>query len=175
MSEQAGGGMSGGAPPPEVPVLDRLLRRASQVLLAAMLLVTFLQVVARYFVFLNWQLGWTEEVSRLFLVWLTFLGAALLQQSGGHIRLNLLSRYLGERGRLVLRLFGDGVMLGFLLIVAYEGYHESVEALGQTTPAFQAPLTLFTASLWLAGLAMLVYTALDVAGTVRALQSQRSS
>ncbi|HWT81475.1 MAG TPA: TRAP transporter small permease, partial [Candidatus Methylomirabilis sp.] len=135
--------------PPRVPVLDRLLRVMGIVVLAFMLLVTFLQVIARYFVFLNWQLGWTEEVSRLLLVWLTFLGAALLQQGDGHIRLNLVSRYLGHGGRTVLRLFGDLVMLGFLLVIAYEGYWESVEGLGQTTPALQAPFTLFTASLWL--------------------------
>jgi TRAP-type C4-dicarboxylate transport system permease small subunit len=160
---------------PRIPVLDGVLRVVIVALMLVMVGVGFLQVVGRYLVVLNWQLGWTEEVSRLTLVWTTFLGAALLQRNGTQIRLTLVSRGLGAGGRLVLRIVQDLVMIGFLAVLAHQSVGVVQAGLGQVTPGLQAPAAIFSASLLVSAVAMLAYTAVDVAVVARAWRQRGRS
>ena len=162
-------------PLPRIPVLDGALRAVIVGLMLIMVGVGFLQVVGRYLVVLDWQLGWTEEVSRLTLVWMTFLGAALLQRNGTQIRLTLVSRALGSLGRLVLRVVQDLVMIGFLVVLAYQSIDVVRAGLGQMTPGLQAPAAIFSASLLVSAVAMLAYTVVDVGLVVRALRQRGRS
>jgi TRAP-type C4-dicarboxylate transport system permease small subunit len=160
---------------PRILFLDGALRAAIVGLMLVMVGVGFLQVVGRYLVVLDWQLGWTEEVSRLTLVWTTFLGAAVLQRHGTQIRLTLVSRALGPTGRLVLRVVQDVVMIGFLAVLAYESVDVVQAGMGQVTPGLQAPAAIFSASLLVSALAMLAYTVVDVIVVARAVRQRRRS
>jgi TRAP-type transport system small permease protein len=160
---------------PRIPVLDGALRAVIVGLMLVMVGVGFLQVVGRYLVVLDWQLGWTEEVSRLTLVWMAFLGAALLQRNGTQIRLALVSRALGPAGRLGLRIVQDLVMLGFLAVLAYESIDVVRAGLGEITPGLQAPGAIFSASLLVSAIAMLAYTVLDLILIVQALRQRGRS
>jgi len=86
--------------------LDRLLQGAAAALKAvgAVLLwievaIVFLQVASRYL--LNDSIAWTEEASRLTLVWLAFIGAATASFLGAHLRLDLLDGMLRRRSSLL--------------------------------------------------------------------------
>lgn len=79
-------------------------------LIVALLVVTAIQVVGRYV--LNIPIIWGEEVSQLGIVWLAFIGAALVSAKSDHVTMRLLGSRLGRRGRVSL------AFLAHLLVIA---------------------------------------------------------
>jgi TRAP-type C4-dicarboxylate transport system permease small subunit len=71
------------------------------VMMAMMTILVFLQVLFRYL--FDTPLGWSEEIARFAFVWLSFLGAASLVRSDGHIRVSLLVDALPKTGWIMAR------------------------------------------------------------------------
>lgn len=71
------------------------------VMMAMMTVLVFLQVLSRYL--FDSPLGWSEEFARFAFVWLSFLGAATLVRSDGHIRVALLVDALPTAGWIAAR------------------------------------------------------------------------
>ena len=76
------------------------------VFLGLMVALTFFQVVLRdlfTFVHIQWantlmgHMDWTEPMVRLFVLWLTFLGASLLTDERKHIKIDLMSALLPQK------------------------------------------------------------------------------
>jgi TRAP-type C4-dicarboxylate transport system permease small subunit len=65
--------------------------------LVALVLLTALQVVLRYFFAAS--LSWVEEVSVLLMSWTSWAGAAVLWLRRTHIAVDIVPRALGARGR----------------------------------------------------------------------------
>lgn len=78
-------------------------------LLAGMVVMVFGNVVLRY-VF-NTGLNFSEEMSRYFFVWLTFVGAVLAFAEHGHIGVETMVRLFGRRGRLVCMTLTNAIIL----------------------------------------------------------------
>lgn len=80
--------------------------------------IVFLQFFTRYI--LNDSLAWTEEIARYGLMWLAFIGGAVVTRRKSHIAVELLSHVLPPgRVRTGLHIFIDAVKLGFLGLLAY--------------------------------------------------------
>lgn len=67
---------------------------AGGLLLAIFAMIIF-QVFTRYV--LNMPLSWSEELARLMVVWLTFLGAGFVASRNAHIAVDLLAVYLPRK------------------------------------------------------------------------------
>ncbi|MGE3927652.1 MAG: TRAP transporter small permease [Lautropia sp.] len=95
------------------------IERALFNLIAAMLLllvvVVTLQVFSRYV--MNASIPWSEEVSRLLLVWATLTGAGLASFQGTHLRLDLFSDRLGPRAVIVMAAVLAAATLYFLFVL----------------------------------------------------------
>ena len=84
----------------------------------ALSFIVFLQFFTRYV--LNDSLAWTEEVARYALMWLVFIGGAVVTRKNSHIAVELLSNLMPpSRLRTALLAFIDTVKLGFLGLLAY--------------------------------------------------------
>ncbi len=83
----------------------------------AMGLVVFLQFFSRYI--LNDSAAWTEEIARYLLMWVTFIGAAVVMRRGTNIGVEVLMHMLPEGPQRVLRFFIDLVTLGFVALLAW--------------------------------------------------------
>ena len=83
------------------------------VLFWALAFIVFLQFFTRYV--LNDSLAWTEEIARYGLMWLAFIGGAMVTRRNTHIAVELLSNLM-KPGRLRAALLAlvDFVKLGFL-------------------------------------------------------------
>ncbi|RUT35097.1 TRAP transporter small permease [Arsenicitalea aurantiaca] len=68
-------------------------------LLASMAVMVFANVVMRYG--FNSGLAISEEMSRFFFVWLTFIGAVVTFKENGHLGVETLVRMFGRRGRMI--------------------------------------------------------------------------
>lgn len=78
------------------------------------------EVIARY-VFTAPTI-WAEELSRLFLVWGTFGGAAALVHRRAHIRITVLTDALPQPARTALDVFSLAVVAAFGLVVTVYGF-----------------------------------------------------
>lgn len=77
-----------------------LTLRASQVWAAHITLVLmvgalFLQIIARHF---NWQIDWTEELSRFAFIAMVFLSASYASQMDSHLRVDAIADLIGRWG-----------------------------------------------------------------------------
>src|SRR5260370_5043688 len=88
------------------------------VLFWALAFIVFLQFFTRYI--LNDSLAWTEEIARYGLMWLAFIGGAVVTRKKTHIAVELLGNLMAP-GRLRTSLFAlvDFVPLGFMGLVAF--------------------------------------------------------
>ncbi|MGO2558506.1 TRAP transporter small permease [Brachybacterium sp.] len=73
--------------------------------LAVMVVVVAIQVLGRYAPFVERGI-WTEEISRMALVWLVFLGAAAGVRTSEHFLIDLLPNTLGNTTQRVLSTIG---------------------------------------------------------------------
>lgn len=90
----------------------------SIVLFWALAFIVFLQFFTRYV--LNDSLAWTEEIARYGLMWVVFIGGALVTRRNSHISVELVSNLMKPGPlRSALIAFVDLVKLGFLGLLAY--------------------------------------------------------
>ena len=82
--------------------------------------IVFLQFFTRYI--LNDSLAWTEEIARYGLMWVVFIGAAMVTRRNSHIAVVLLTELLPTGPARVLRALIDLVTLLFLSLLAYFSY-----------------------------------------------------
>ena len=70
------------------------------VLLSSMILLAAYQVIARNF--FDTGILWGDSLVRVLVLWVTFIGATIASRSDEHIRIDLLTRFTGERSSLWL-------------------------------------------------------------------------
>ncbi|WP_420111167.1 TRAP transporter small permease [Pseudactinotalea sp.] len=129
--------------------------------LAIMALVVAFQIIGRYVPFITRAL-WTEEISRMCLMWLVFLGAALAVRTSEHFLIDLIPDRLGDGSRRVIATVG---LLGIAavavaMLIGSIGFVETGLARTSTTSgislvySFAAPLVsavqmqLITVQVW---------------------------
>jgi TRAP-type transport system small permease protein len=83
----------------------------------AMAGIVFLQFFTRYV--LNDSLAWTEEIARYGLIWITFIGAAVVVRKKAHIAVEVLLYFLPAGSARVLLALVDAIKLGFMGLLAY--------------------------------------------------------
>lgn len=80
--------------------------------------IVFLQFFTRYV--LNDSLSWTEEIARYGLMWVVFIGGAVVTRKNSHIAVELLSNVMKPGPlRTWLLAFVDLAKLGFMGLLAY--------------------------------------------------------
>lgn len=99
-------------------VLDFIEIYINGILLLAMCVIIFLQIVFRH---LNMPLIWTEEIARFLFVWVIYLSTSLAIRRKRHLSIDILPLFLSKRGTQILTLFSDLVGLIFFLIIGIYG------------------------------------------------------
>ncbi len=100
-------------------MIDRIIDGILVVLILAMTVVIFISVFLRYV--LNNPQSWTDEVSRIMIAWLSFLGAYMALREGKHIGFDLLVQNLPVRVRAIVHLVGQAFVLVFLAVMIWQG------------------------------------------------------
>jgi TRAP-type transport system small permease protein len=127
---------------------------ASGACLAGIACVGALQVFFRYA--LNDPLRWPEEVSRLLLVWLTYLGALVLPELRLHSAVGVVHDRLSPRARRAADILADVLAVGFFAVLVVAGVSLMLSMRGILLPALQLPLNLLFAVIPVTG-ALQVY------------------
>lgn len=87
---------------------------------AALAIVVNLQIFSRYLFHAPFM--WPEEISRLLLVWITFIGAAGLSRRAGDLAVDTFIEMMPHGGRRAFLILRDAVMVALFLFVASQGY-----------------------------------------------------
>jgi TRAP-type transport system small permease protein len=111
-----------GAVPGWVRALAAVERGVSVLLLGLVLGLMSAQVVARYL--FRSPIAWSEELARFALIWLAFVAAGWVMAERGHLVVDLVSRRLSRRGRMLLDCAACAVVVVtcFLLLPAGAGF-----------------------------------------------------
>jgi TRAP-type C4-dicarboxylate transport system permease small subunit len=92
-----------------IEYLIRGLELVMVVLLACMAAMVFTNVVLRYG--FNTGINFSEEASRYFFVWLTFIGAVVTFRENAHLGVESFVRLFGRNGRLFFMALSNAVIL----------------------------------------------------------------
>jgi TRAP-type C4-dicarboxylate transport system permease small subunit len=83
----------------------------------ALAFIVFLQFFTRYV--LNDSLAWTEEIARYALMWVVFIGAAIVVRKNTHIAVEVLLQFSRPRFARIMLAFVDTLKLVFYGLLAY--------------------------------------------------------
>ena len=121
-------------------------------------LIVIYNALIRFLPFFSDQMAWTEEIGRLLLLWIAFVGAGVITKDGKHFVIDIFLRKMGNRLRMCCSLAGDGAIIAFLIILILETIPVMVEQMGQpTSGAVEIPLGIYSLSLLVGSLIMLFY------------------
>ncbi len=148
--------------------MRKAVRRASLVLLAA-LIVTPLAQIAMRGVF-NVPLAGAEELAKYFLICLTFLAASYVTREGGQIRMEEFQFLLPPKPRWILQLAIELCGIAVFGIVLVASVVTVTRNMNSVTPVLEMPFWLFFAPLVLGSLLLVVET---VAMLVHTWRSRR--
>lgn len=150
-------------------MLERGLLRANRwaliVLLAAMALIIFANVVLRYAT--SQSIEWAEEVARYLMVWLTFLGAGPVLRYGGHIAVENLQDALPPALAGAVRALISALLFGFFGTMVWYGCAYVLRTRFQMTPTTQVSMGWVYAAMPVGGLLLALHWALVLRSYVR--------
>jgi TRAP-type C4-dicarboxylate transport system permease small subunit len=102
--------------------------------------IVFLQFFTRYV--LNDSLAWTEEIARYGLMWVVFIGGAMVTRRNTHIAVELLSNVVNPGPvRSALLAFVDFVKLAFLGLLAFISWTITERMHQQRMTVFDLPMS----------------------------------
>lgn len=126
-------------------LLIRVAKALLGVLVVAIVGVTLAAVWWRYV--LNAPLAWPEQISRIFFVWMTFLGAAVLYRERLHVAIDMFVTMVPPRTRFGLLWLVEILLLAFNAVFFIYGLKLSLDTLGQTFGALDiSPATFYLAA-----------------------------
>lgn len=160
-----------------------MIRRVWRAIDAAFEAFTVCCLVAVVFVLL-WQIfgreilgsspTWSEETARVLLVWIGFLAAALGFREGSHIAITfVVDRFPGPLRRGV-EWFIIGLVLLFGLYLIVQGFQFAIDTQNATLPGTGLPRSMLYVAMPPAGVMIVLYTSLRIAGVNPARFGQES-
>ena len=98
-------------------LLVKLVQWLLMLMILTMTCVMFAQIIWRYL--LQSPLVWSEELALLLMVWMTFLGSALMLERKEHVAIDLLVEWLPPSLNRVMQIIGALVVLTFNVALTY--------------------------------------------------------
>jgi TRAP-type C4-dicarboxylate transport system permease small subunit len=143
-----------------ISIYNEVVKAIIAALLFATMVLVFGNVLLRYA--FNSGLVVSEELSRIFFVWIVFLGAALVMAEHGHIGIDTIVRRV-PRPLAKAMLIVSSLLILFCAALLVEGsYIQSVINLTVVTPALGLPMTIFYAAGLFFGVAAIVIVLADL-------------
>lgn len=136
--------------------LDHWITRLIGMMLGFVVLVMLLAVWTRYV--MNDPVAWTEQLSRILFVWMTFLGAAVLYRRSQHIAIDFFTNLMPDRLARIIRFVNEAAMLVLFLVLLVYGAGLVRSTLSQTYGALDvSPAVFYAAAPVSAGLMLLFW------------------
>jgi TRAP-type C4-dicarboxylate transport system permease small subunit len=152
---------------------EHVFQAMTAVLMIAMVGLTLLQVISRYA--LEISIPWTEELARLDLIYLTFIGSIVACQQRSHLKVEMLTHALPPAVKRWLAVIIDCVSLMVLGAVVWTGAPLLRKFWPVLSAALQWPTSVFYFAVVFGCSVLCVYTALDLVAAFRGTQDSDSA
>ncbi|WP_416798145.1 TRAP transporter small permease [Ciceribacter azotifigens] len=122
-------------------LIDEHFEEAIVVALMAMMSVLIgVQIFMRYV--MGASLSWSEELSRYFFIWATYVGIAYAVRKDAHIRVTMATDLLSPKGQAFMRILTHIIFGAFALFVMYQGWFmvEKTFRFGQKSASLGIPM-----------------------------------
>lgn len=140
-----------------VGAVCRVLEFAIALLLAAMVVLVFGNVVARYG--FNSGITLSEELSRWMFIWLTFLGAVIALKERGHLGMDMVVARLPKAGKKICLVLGQVLMLYIVSLMFKGSWEQAVINADVSAPVSGLPMAI----VYVSGLVFSVMAGLIIA------------
>lgn len=107
------------------------------IMMIGIVVTTFLQVFSRYV--MGSAFMWTEEIARLFCLWMVMIAIGVLLKNDDHIGMNLIPEKLQAYRRIIT----DLVVLAFTLLLLSSTIDHFMVSISRFAPATRLPLGFF--------------------------------
>ena len=111
----------------------RLLDYVLIFLIGGMALMVFVNVVMRYT--MNSGIPVTEELSRFFFVWLTFIGAVVAHRHNLHMGMETFVAMMGRKGRMLMMGLSDLLIIGCSFVLFWGSWKQLPINMSMLAPA----------------------------------------
>ena len=96
-------------------ILYKITGAINVVLITLIIVLTFLQVLSRYITHIS--MPWAQELTVYSMVWMVFLGCSMGMRKHEVARLTLLEQALPYRGKQILTIINNAILITFLFII----------------------------------------------------------
>lgn len=112
------------------------------ILLPAMCIIILLNTFARYTGLFTDYLIWAEELARYIMIYMAFIGAALVMHTNGHYKMTAVVDALPPKAGLAVKVISFFVTVAFAVFLTKVGFDCCVKiaAMGQRTPILKIPM-----------------------------------
>ena len=124
-------------------------------IMVAIVIVLFIGVILRYL--FNAPLFWSEEVTVLGMIWMTFLGGAILVRDDKNVCITILCDMCPPRGAAWIRIVAEILVLGILAVMIWLSWQVTRRLAFSTTPALRISESWFGYALIAGFILMLFY------------------
>ena len=121
-------------------IINNIEEYISSVLLGAMVILIFLQIIFRFV--LNLPLRWTEETARYAMILLIYLSACSGVKKEKHIRIEAIHNALPQKAALVYWVISNIIWMLFNLVMIVYGINMAwyIYSTGQVSPVLHLPM-----------------------------------
>lgn len=144
----------------EKSVIQKFIEVFLTILLIAMTVLTFYQVVLRYA--FNKAPSWSEELVRFIFVWSSFLAAAVGIREKSHLGIDALTHYLPDSVNKILQYISYILMIVFGGVLLYAGAPVVLLTHDQPSPALGIPMSYVYIALPLMGILIIYYSVIEI-------------
>jgi TRAP-type C4-dicarboxylate transport system permease small subunit len=120
-----------------------------------MIVLMLMQVIFRYA--LGDALAWSEELNRLAMVWLGFIGAAIGVREREHIQIEVLYQNVSERTKKLFRAISYLIVVSFSLFITVYGFILVSGLFANRVGALDMPVAMYFIPVPLSGLLFLYH------------------
>lgn len=152
-------------------IMYGIVRWTAIVLFVLLVSAVFASVAVRYLGVLSGSIDWVEEAARFLFIWVTFLGTALAFNSGSHIRIDILERFVPARVRIALELFVDASVFAFAALLIYYGYDLTVRTIDQISLVLKVSMAIVHVVVPLSGTVILLGALQRLFGRISTLRA----
>ncbi|WP_245415729.1 TRAP transporter small permease [Alteribacter populi] len=118
----------------------KLLSILCIITITGLTIIVFVQVFSR---FMKISLPGTEEIARLLVVWLTFLGTSLAFHEKMHLSVSYFVNLVNVGLRHKIGLLIHGIMISLFSVLMVYGFRLTIAAMDTTSSTLQLPMGLF--------------------------------
>jgi C4-dicarboxylate transporter, DctQ subunit len=150
-------------------ILVKFLDYLTYILLLQFTIVVFLQVVLRYA--FNITFFWSDEFTRYSLVWLVFIGTAVLSADKEHIRVGFLVDLLPHKIKKCVDLLVNILCITFVAVISIFSYEYLISNMEVGSISLKIPMGLIYGVFPLAGVFIILFLLMDCIDNIKQIFS----